>query len=78
MKSKYCAFLLLVIFGVASCKTPRIVSTANKDDGKIEVIFIQVNDVYEIAPLENGKSGGMARVATLKNNLRKSITIHYW
>ncbi len=37
-----------------------------KDDGKIDITFVQVNDVYEIAPLENGKVGGMARVATLK------------
>lgn len=37
-----------------------------KDDGKIEIVFIQVNDVYEISPVAGGKEGGMARVATLK------------
>ncbi|MBA2744724.1 MAG: metallophosphoesterase, partial [Flavisolibacter sp.] len=36
------------------------------DDGKIEVVFLQVNDVYEIAPLSDGKEGGVARIATLK------------
>jgi 2',3'-cyclic-nucleotide 2'-phosphodiesterase (5'-nucleotidase family) len=36
------------------------------DDGKIEVRLIQVNDVYEIAPLSGGKEGGMARVASIK------------
>jgi 2',3'-cyclic-nucleotide 2'-phosphodiesterase (5'-nucleotidase family) len=34
-----------------------------------EMIFLQINDVYEIAPLEGGKIGGMARVATLRNEL---------
>ncbi|MCI0448984.1 MAG: bifunctional metallophosphatase/5'-nucleotidase [Chlorobi bacterium] len=30
-----------------------------------EVVFIQLNDVYEIAPLEGGKYGGLARVSTI-------------
>src|SRR3970282_1090139 len=30
-----------------------------------EVVFIQLNDVYEIAPLEGGKYGGLARVASI-------------
>jgi 2',3'-cyclic-nucleotide 2'-phosphodiesterase (5'-nucleotidase family) len=35
----------------------------------IEVDILQINDVYEISPLENGSVGGMARVATLRNQL---------
>jgi hypothetical protein len=27
-----------------------------------EVVFIQLNDVYEIAPLDGGDYGGLARV----------------
>jgi 2',3'-cyclic-nucleotide 2'-phosphodiesterase (5'-nucleotidase family) len=54
----------------ASCKTPRN-TVATKDDGKIEVVFVQVNDVYEIAPIEGGKEGGMARVATLKKQYKQ-------
>jgi 2',3'-cyclic-nucleotide 2'-phosphodiesterase (5'-nucleotidase family) len=30
-----------------------------------EVVFIQLNDVYEIAPLEGGKFGGLARVSSI-------------
>lgn len=41
------------------------------DDGMIEVVFLQMNDVYEIAPLEGGKVGGMARVATIREQLLK-------
>jgi 2',3'-cyclic-nucleotide 2'-phosphodiesterase (5'-nucleotidase family) len=48
---------------LASCRSGR---SASGDDGKIDVNFVLVNDVYEIAPLEGGKVGGMARVAQLK------------
>ncbi|MFK8105368.1 MAG: bifunctional UDP-sugar hydrolase/5'-nucleotidase [Saprospiraceae bacterium] len=41
----------------------------NTDDQKIEIVLLQINDVYEIAPLQGGKVGGMARIATLKQNL---------
>jgi 2',3'-cyclic-nucleotide 2'-phosphodiesterase (5'-nucleotidase family) len=58
------------LFVNASCKTARN-SAAIKDDGKIEVVFVQVNDVYEIAPIAGGKEGGMARVATLKKQYKQ-------
>ena len=45
--------------------------SCNKDDHKIKLTFLQVNDVYEIAPLEGGKIGGMARVETLHKKLLK-------
>jgi 5'-nucleotidase len=35
-----------------------------------EVIILQINDVYEIAPLSNGTVGGMARVATVYKQLK--------
>lgn len=35
----------------------------------VEFIILQMNDVYEIAPVEGGKYGGMARVATLRKQL---------
>ncbi|WP_286745926.1 bifunctional metallophosphatase/5'-nucleotidase [Roseivirga sp. UBA1976] len=35
----------------------------------VEFIILQMNDVYEIAPIEGGKSAGMARVATIKKQL---------
>ncbi|MDB5192293.1 MAG: bifunctional metallophosphatase/5-nucleotidase [Segetibacter sp.] len=54
----------------ASCKTTRN-ATATRDDNKIKVVFVQVNDVYEIAPLAGGKEGGMARVATVKKQYQQ-------
>ena len=41
------------------------VTRNGQDDGRIELVLVQVNDVYEIAPL-SGNVGGMARVASLK------------
>ncbi len=35
----------------------------------VNFIILQMNDVYEIAPLEKGTVGGMARVATVRNRL---------
>jgi len=58
---------LFVLAANSSCTSVRTV-TATKDDGFISVNFIQVNDVYEIAPLSGGTEGGMARVATIKKN----------
>ncbi len=55
-------FLLLSVALLLSC---------NKDDHKIKLTFLQINDVYEIAPLEGGKIGGMARVETLHKKLLK-------
>src|SRR5678809_653258 len=61
---KYFLRFLLLTFTLASCTTTR--KSGSKDDGKITVTFVQINDVYEIAPLSGGKEGGMARVATVK------------
>lgn len=42
-----------------------------------EVVFVQLNDVYEIAPLEGGKYGGMARVATIITEYRSKNPYTY-
>jgi len=66
-------FLLLVLsslllFGCKSVQTP---SSENDDDGNVTFKFIQLNDVYEIAPLSGGKYGGMARVAHVRDSVAK-------
>lgn len=61
---KYFLRLAFVLFVFSSCSSTR--NATSRDDGKISINFIQINDVYEIAPLSGGKEGGMARVATLK------------
>ncbi|HEX6333840.1 MAG TPA: bifunctional metallophosphatase/5'-nucleotidase [Flavisolibacter sp.] len=57
-------FLLAAITLLLSCSVFR----PGGDDHRLEVIYIQVNDVYEIIPLAAGREGGMARLASLKKN----------
>ena len=58
------SFLSASIFFTACSSTKNTVATNN--NGKIDITIVQINDVYEIAPLDGGKAGGMARVATVK------------
>lgn len=55
---------------INACTTSRVQNDAGLDnDHKIDFIILQLNDVYEIAPLSGGTVGGMARVAHVKNTL---------
>ncbi|ARV14031.1 bifunctional metallophosphatase/5'-nucleotidase [Polaribacter sp. SA4-12] len=60
MKFTKSVFYLLSILFLSSC---------NKDDNKIDFTFLQLNDVYEIAPIQGGEFGGMARVETVHKEL---------
>lgn len=66
---KFC-LPVIAVFVFVSCSTSKSITsrdaTAPQDDGQITITFVQINDVYEIAPLEGGKVGGIARVASLK------------
>ncbi len=42
-----------------------------KGAGAITLKFIQINDVYEIAPLNNGEYGGLARVAHIRDSIKQ-------
>jgi 5'-nucleotidase len=57
-KIRFFSFILLVS-GLVACSPV------------YKFTLIQINDTYEIAPLENGKVGGMARVATLKKQIQQ-------
>ncbi len=50
---------LLLLGVMAGCQTGRTIT------------FLHTNDVYEIAPLDNGHSAGLARVAYLNKELKK-------
>lgn len=54
-------FILLSLISLLGCKKEEIV----------EFTFLQLNDVYEISPLEGGKVGGLARVETIHKQLLK-------
>ena len=61
--------LFFAFVGILSaCRNAKI-SKSNKHE--IAVTFLHLNDVYEISALDNGKIGGMARVATVREALLK-------
>lgn len=57
---------LLIVFGFLSI----IIACQSKQE-PVKFTILQMNDVYEIAALENGKVGGMSRVAGLLRDLER-------
>jgi 5'-nucleotidase len=41
-----------------------------KADATTTITILQINDVYQIAPVDRGRRGGLARVATLQKQIR--------
>jgi 2',3'-cyclic-nucleotide 2'-phosphodiesterase (5'-nucleotidase family) len=63
-------FLLVLLNACSPAKKTVAASSAPAgDDGKIEIVFLQMNDVYEITPNASDNVGGLARVATLRKQL---------
>ncbi|HEV2829494.1 MAG TPA: bifunctional UDP-sugar hydrolase/5'-nucleotidase [Pyrinomonadaceae bacterium] len=57
--------LTVILAGAAS------LSAQQKVDCTVRVTLLQVNDVYQFAPVDQGTRGGLARVLTLKKNIEK-------
>jgi len=47
------------------------VSAQEKSECPVRVTILQVNDVYQFAPVDFGKSGGLARVLTLRKRIMR-------
>jgi 2',3'-cyclic-nucleotide 2'-phosphodiesterase (5'-nucleotidase family) len=60
-------FATLLIFGCKS--TQKSVSIGGKESDTFEIVFLQLNDVYEISPSSTENIGGLARVATIRQRL---------
>ena len=45
--------------------------TRGNSENSVDFIVLQLNDAYEAAPVEGGRLGGLARVATLRRQLEK-------
>ncbi len=65
---KLAPFLLLALL-FSACQLFHKTGTSGRDDGRIEVTFLQMNDVYEISPSPGENTGGLARVATIRKEL---------
>jgi len=59
---------LLLILLLSACSGQKAAQKA-PTPSQTQFTLLQINDVYEIAPLEGGKVGGMARVASLRKEL---------
>src|SRR5215510_8103953 len=59
--------LALVLFITAIFST----AAQEKTQCNIKVTLLQVNDVYQFAPVDQGKSGGLGRVLTLTKSIRQ-------
>ena len=69
---KYQSLLtIIIVFILFGCKE-------NTSKNEITFKFIQINDVYEIAPLGSGTFGGMARVAHVRDSIKKKILILFF
>jgi len=64
MRHRFPWAFLALFFLLSSCRVSREAALQS-----IDFTILQINDVYEISPLEGGKSGGLARVATIKKEL---------
>ncbi|MDO6812509.1 bifunctional metallophosphatase/5'-nucleotidase [Tenacibaculum soleae] len=77
MKSIKTLCLLIVTIFISGCTYQKNKANSIPDHhfkkvaGKTYFNILQLNDVYEIAPIQGGKYGGMARVATVHENLLK-------
>lgn len=56
----YHAVLAIVLF----CSLPLLAE-------RVPITILHINDLYEITPIAGGKEGGLARLATVKKQLRK-------
>ena len=65
---------LAFALALGACKTaPQspVTTTPAPDGDLVHVTVLHINDVYEIMPVGGGKSGGLARVATVLKDLKR-------
>lgn len=72
MKTIYNLIFVTSILLLSACSQTKkmLVAPAFNPNDYVEAYIVQMNDVYEIGSLEGGKRGGLARVATVVNDLR--------
>ncbi len=61
------AFFLIAVS--AQAQTASSTTAKPEKAREIRITLLQLNDVYQISPLDKGKSAGLARVATLRKNI---------
>ena len=69
MRRLWISLLLLAVIAASSCAP---ISTTPTQAKPATVTFAHLNDIYEIQPVQGGKAGGPARVATVLAQLKSS------
>ena len=67
-------FLAIAFSFVLGCAAPK--DTINNSEA-ITLKIVQINDVYEIAPLNGGEYGGLARVAHIRDSIKAKFPNTY-
>jgi 5'-nucleotidase len=62
------AVLTALTIGLATTQL-RLTTAQTKTECPVRVTLLQVNDVYQFAPVDGGSRGGLARVATLRKQI---------
>ncbi|MFN8656664.1 MAG: hypothetical protein U0105_10015 [Candidatus Obscuribacterales bacterium] len=60
-------FLVCALLALITVAPPAMALKINDD--LVKITFLQLNDVYQIDPVDHGLHGGLARVATLKREI---------
>ncbi len=70
MRGRIAGRVLVSVLMALGVVTVSIAAAADGDVKPVTVTIVHLNDVYEIVPVEGGKAGGLARVATVLRDLR--------
>jgi len=63
-------WLTVTVIFIAVATTSAQTSAPSPSSRETTITILQLNDVYQIAPVDRGKRGGMARVATIARTVR--------
>ncbi|HEX8384787.1 MAG TPA: metallophosphoesterase, partial [Rubricoccaceae bacterium] len=69
MPRLFSALVLAALLAGCAATAPVAPAPASADGRDVTFTILHFNDVYEITPVEGGRSGGLARVATLRQRL---------
>lgn len=71
MKKIFFLPVLLSFFIMGCAGVKPVANEAKQSDETVTIKIVQINDVYEIAPLNAGEYGGLARVAHVRDSIKQ-------
>ncbi|MCZ4318597.1 bifunctional metallophosphatase/5'-nucleotidase [Aequorivita viscosa] len=77
MKKTLLLAILISFFAVGCSSVKPTVKDIKNSDDIVTLKLVQINDVYEIAPLSGGEYGGLARVAHIRDSIKQKFKNTY-